>query len=59
MTHDFTERTDARGKLITCVVTDERGFKHIGAARVMSRGEQDARDRAQRQAEEKARGAAE
>lgn len=55
----YTERTDARGRLVICTVTDAQGFKHIGAARVMSKGEQDARDRAQRQAEEKARGAAE
>lgn len=46
----FTERTDARGKLIICTIGE-----HEGAARVMSAGEQNARDRAEAQAREKER----
>lgn len=58
MTLDFAEKTDARGRLVIVTLTTEDGFKHIGAARVMSGGVQEARDRAERQAREKARGAA-
>lgn len=51
----FTERTDTRGRLIVCRIGE-----HEGAARVFTSGEQDARDRAERQAREKAeRGPAE
>jgi len=51
----FEERTDERGKLIVC-----RIGAHEGTARVFSKGEQDARDRAEAQARQKAaRGAAE
>lgn len=46
----FTERTDARGKLIICTIGE-----HIGTARVFSKGEQDAKDRAEAQAREKAK----
>lgn len=47
---EFTERTDARGKLIICTIDG-----HEGRARVFSAGEQDARDRAEAQAREKAK----
>lgn len=51
----FTERADARGKLIICTIDG-----HTGTARVFSKGEQDAKDRAEAQAREKvARGSAE
>ena len=54
MTPVFSETADARGRLIICRIGD-----HEGRARVFSAGEQDARDRAERQAREKAeRGAA-
>ena len=46
----FTERTDARGKLIICTIGE-----HVGAARVMSTGEESARQRAEAQAREKER----
>ncbi len=49
MTPEFTERTDARGRLIICRIGD-----HEGRARVFSAGEQDAKDRAEKQAREKA-----
>ena len=52
-TPQFTVQTDAQGALVIC-----RYRGHVGAARVFSTGEQDARDRALKQAEEKARGAA-
>lgn len=55
MTPEFTERTDARGRLIICRIGE-----HEGRARVFSAGEQDAKDRAEKQAREKAeRGASE
>ena len=51
----FEDRTDERGKRIVC-----RIGAHEGTARVFSKGEQDARDRAEAQARQKAaRGAAE
>jgi len=46
---EFSEVTDARGRLIVCRIGE-----HEGRARVFSAGEQDARDRAERQAREKA-----
>jgi len=46
---DFSEITDARGRLIICRIGE-----HEGRARVFSGGEQDARDRAESQAREKA-----
>lgn len=49
----FSERTDARGRLIICTIGE-----HVGAARVFSKGEQDARDRAEQQAREKEKRAA-
>lgn len=59
MTEDWSERTDARGKLWTVTLTDEEGATFTGAARVMSKGDVDAKTRALAQAREKARGAAE
>lgn len=46
----WSERTDKRGRLIVCRIGE-----HEGAARVMSKGEQDARDRAEAQARDKAK----
>ena len=46
---EFSERTDARGRLIICRIGE-----HEGSARVFSAGEQDAKDRAEKQAREKA-----
>lgn len=45
----FSRRIDARGIVVECVWRGQ-----VGAARVFSAGEQDARDRALKQAEEKA-----
>lgn len=44
----FTKREDARGVIWTCTIDG-----HEGAARVMSKGEQDAKDRAESQARAK------
>lgn len=44
----FTKREDARGVIWVCTING-----HEGAARVMSKGEQDARDRAEQQARDK------
>jgi hypothetical protein len=49
MAPEFSERIDARGKIIVCRIGE-----HEGAARVFSGKEQDARDRAEAQAREKA-----
>lgn len=46
----FDIRTDARGTLVICTIDGEQG-----AARVMAKGEQDARDRAETQARAKLR----
>lgn len=49
MSEPVFEITDTpRGKLVTCVIDGE-----FGAARVLSKGEQDARDRAEQQARAK------
>ena len=51
---EFTEQTDERGKLIICRIGE-----HEGAARVFSGKDQDAKNRAEAQARDKAeRGAA-
>lgn len=53
----FDTRTDGRGVLVICTIDGE-----TGAARVMGKGVQDARDRAEKQARDKLeakRGAAE
>lgn len=44
----FSKRVDARGVLVICDLDGE-----TGAARVMAKGEQDARDRAEAQARAK------
>lgn len=44
----WSERTDARGRLIICTISGVDG-----AARVFGKGEQDARDRAEQQARTK------
>lgn len=48
----FTVTEDARGKLVRCQIGE-----HVGAARVMSTGEQEARQRAEARAREMAAGA--
>lgn len=50
MTPLFETRMDKRGVLIVCTINGE-----TGAARVMAKGEQDARDRAEAQARAKLR----
>lgn len=47
----FIATTDARGTLIVCTIDGVQG-----AARVMGKGEQDARDRAEKQARDKLAG---
>lgn len=58
MTEAWAERTDARGKLVMVTLTREDGATFQGAARVMSKGEDEAKGRALAQAQEKAAAAA-